>query len=923
MDERTPVSAPDWRTLVRRHAAGAGVDLPPSTVEELALHLEDLYSAARGSGASETDARARAIDALDESPLAILRRHASRDAGRPNARQADDLARAAGGRSLSVLTAVRMAVRQFRLHPAFALVTVLVLGLGTGAATTVFTIVDSVVLRPLPYEAPDRLVTLWDVNPEKGVTHDPLSPVTFMDYRALPVFEDAAAWWRPSINLMDPGQDPVRVNAVETSANLFKVLGVGPQIGAGFPSSEQVFVPNDPLVVISDRLWRARYSADPSIVGRQINLNGAPFTVVGIMPPTFHYPGDTDVWQRLHWDLTQHSRAAHFMETVARLSRGTTFEQAQTAVDALGARFQKEFPASNKGWASRLVPLLDDQLGYYRPALLVLWGAVGLLLLIAVLNVASLLLTRTLSRKREIAVRIAMGASPWQLVTQLLAESLVLSVAGAVVGIAAAAIALPLIVQLLPVEVPRLAEARVEWRALGLGLAIVAATAVSFGVLPAMLLRGPVTTDLKSGERGSSRGVQRVYSVLVAAEVALACALLVSSALLVRTVARMMDTPTGVDADRVVTTPVQLPSAAYRSWPEVSNTHAAIMEHIRQQPGVQTAGGANFLPLETGWRIPFGIEGQPAPSRPEDSPRAQFHSASEGYFEALGAAIARGRSFTNFDTPESVPVVVVNETLARRFLAESPATGRVLLIASHAMGPLGANLFRLQPAPRPGTPPAPPMPPTRFEIVGVIKDIRNAPLGQPLEAAVYFSTRQYPFRELFLAVRAQDPMAAEAAIRTAMKQVVPNVPIPTMRTWGERFAARTAEPRLLMTVLMFFAGLAALLAALGVYGLFSWSVALRTRELAIRVTLGARPAAIGRLVVRQGFTLAICGVAAGVVLIRVAESALTRVLYEVSATDTGAIVIAGLLQLTAALAASVPPALKAMRVDPVEGLRAE
>ena len=916
-------TANDWRRLVRQHADKAHVDLPQATVDEIALHLEDIYGAARAEGLSAADAHVRAMAALEESPLSQLRRHASRDSRRPYARAADVTARGAQGRSLSVLSAIRLALRQFRQHPTFAIVTVLVLGLGTGAATTVFTIVDAVVLRPLPYQAPDRLVTLWDTNTEKGLAHDPISPVNFMDYRALPVFKDAAAWWRPGINLIDPGMDPVRVNTIEVGGNIFDVLGIKPQVGAGFPVDGPMFVPNELVAVISDRLWRTRYSANPSIVGRQLSLNGTPYTVVGVMPAKFHYPDDIDVWQRLRWDLTQHSRAAHFMEAVGRLSDGTTFDQAQSGVEALALRLQNQFPQTNKGWASRLVPLLDEQLGYYRPALMVLFGAVALLLVIGCLNVASLLLTRALSREKEVAVRIAMGAAPRQLVTQLLAESLVLSVVGAVIGVIATVVALPIIQSLTPLDIPRLDEATVDIRALALGLAVVVVTTIFFGLVPALLLlRGQLSTDLKSGERGSSRGARRIYSVLVAGEVALACALLVASALLVRTVGRMTETPTGIDANQVVTTTVQLSGQAYNSWRVVGQTHAAIIEQIRQQPGVQAVGASNFLPLEVGWRGPFGIDGQPAPARPEDAPQAQYHSVSEGYFEALGAQMAEGRGFEVFDIPESAPVVIVNEMFAKRFLSEGAAVGRVITSMTTGIGPLGLNLIRARPAPPPGQQ-LPHLPPTRYEVVGVVKDVRNVPLGQTVEPALYFSTRQFPFREQFVAVRAADASVALGAIRNGLKNAAPSVPMAPAQTWGERFARRTAEPRLLMTILVFFGALAGLLAALGVYGLFSWSVALRTRELAIRLTLGARPLTVGGLVVRQSAALVAIGLVVGLVVVRAAESALTRVLYEVSPSDMGSTVGASGLLLAAALIACIPPALRAMRVDPVEGLRAE
>lgn len=917
----------DPRAEVRAHIAKAGVDLPDATVDELAAYLEDLHAAAIEEGAGPDEARRRAMRALEESAFSLLQRHASRHPDRERAARADAIARAATGRSLNVLSAIRLAARQFRKHPAFALVTVLVLGLGTGAATTVFTVVDSVVLRPLPYAEPDRLVTLWDTNPEKGLAHDPISPVNFMDYRALPVFKDAAAWWRPGVNLVEPGADPMRVNTIEAGGNLFTVLGVKPQIGAGFPDNGPMFSPNELICVISDRLWRTRFNADPSIVGKPISLNDSPYIVVGVMAPKFHFPDDVDVWQRVRWDYTQHSRAAHFMEAVARLAPGATFAQAEGAVEALGTRLALENARTNKGWNARLVPLLDEELGYYRPALMVLFGAVALLLVIGVLNVATLLLTRALSREKEIAVRVALGAAPRQLVTQLMAESLVLSVAGAAVGIIATLVALPLIISFTPVEIPRLAEASVDVRALGLCLAVVAVTTLIFGLVPALLLlRTQFTTDLKAGERGSSKSGRRIYSVLVTAEVAMACALLVSSALLVRTVGQMMQTPTGVNADDVTISTVQLSASAVGApvrggtvetvWVPTADFHTRILDEIRQQTGVIAAGEANFLPFTVGWRDPFLVEGQPRPGRQEDLPQAQFHSVSDGYFAAMGAVIARGRDFTPFDNKDSAGAVIVNESFVRRYLPDVDPVGRVLRNWSTNIGPLGLNLK--SPANLQITHDGMPV-----EIVGVVKDINDVPLGQTVEPAIYFTSRQFPFSEMFIAVKAVNTNIANNAIRSALHKIVPTVPMSTTQTWGERFAAKTAEARLLMTILLFFGGLAALLAALGVYGLFSWSVALRTRELAIRLTLGATPSSVGALVIGQSAVLVITGLAVGLVIIRMAESALAKVVFGVSTTDVAALGTASLLLLIAATVACVPAAVRAMRVDPVEGLRAE
>ncbi|HVS03533.1 MAG TPA: ABC transporter permease, partial [Thermoanaerobaculia bacterium] len=893
---------------MRRHAEEAGLDLPESIVEELASHLEDLHAAARAAGASAAEAEEQAAAALAAASLASLSRRAARHPDRRRARQAELHARIHRQRRSTVSTALTTAVRQLRRQPRFVLVTALVLGLGTAAATTVFTIVDSVVLRPLPYPAPDRLVALWDTHVEQGLPREPISPVNFMDPRAVPVYEDAAAWWRPAVNLRDPGLEPVRVATIETSGNLFAVLGVSPQLGPGFPADGPLHARDQEIAVISDRLWRTRYGADPGLVGRTLELDGETFELVGVMPPGFHFPDDIDVWQRLDWDMAGHSRHAHFMEGIARLAPGVTLAEAQAASDALAGRLGREHPDSNRGWGVRLAPLLDDQLGYYRPALVVLFGAVGLLLLIGVLNVASLLVTRALAREREMAIRVAIGAARRHLLAQLMAESLVLSLLGAGLGVALAGVALPLVVRFAPVDLPRLAEASLDWRALGVALAVTAVTTLVFGLVPALLLlRRRVASELKSGERGSSRGARRVYGSLIAVELALACALLISCALLVRTVERMTTTPTGVDADAVVTAPLQLTRGPaegeprlWEAWRRVGQTHAQVLERLREQPGVIAAGSANFLPLEEGWRNPFGLEGQPIPDNPDEGPQAQMHSISEGYLEAMGARLAAGRPFTAADGPDAPPVVLVNETFARRFLAAGggATVGRRIRTWTTMVGPLGANLKRQ------GT--------DRHEgvlatVVGVVGDVRNVPLGQEVEPAIFFSARQFPFSQLVLAVRASAPATAVAALRTAVHDVVPTVPPGEVRTWGERFADVTAEPRLLRTTLAVFAGLAGLLAAIGVYGMIAWSVALRTRELAIRLALGARPAAIGWLVLGRAVALVCVGLALGLALVRLASSVLERVLFAVSPEDLAANGLAVLALIAAALAACLPP----------------
>jgi putative ABC transport system permease protein len=486
-------------------------------------------------------------------------------------------------------------------------------------------------------------------------------------------------------------------------------------------------------------------------------------------------------------------------------------------------------------------------------------------------------------------------------------------------------VALPALIAMTPVNIPRLDEASIDLRALGLAVGIVAMTTVVFCLVPAVvLLRRKMIVELRSGERGSSRGARRIYSGLVAGQVALACTLLVSSALLVRTVTRMMNTPTGVDADDVVTASVQLaaPDGAFHSpdaqWRTFADQHAAILDHIRRESGVEAAGATSILPLEIASRFPYEIDGD-APRRTDDRLLAQFDTVSDGYFESMKAPLVMGRAFSAFDTYTSVPVVIVNETFVNRHRDSGrPVIGRRVTLNAATVGPRARNLmvpFQPKVNPNPS--------PVAFEIVGVVTDVRNVPLAQAVEPTVYFSARQFPYREMFLTVRATDIGTGVQAIRRALSAVSPHTPIGKVQTWGDRMAAFTAEQRLLMTLLVVFGAAAGVLAALGVYGLFSWSVALRTRELAIRLTLGARPVSVGIRVIRQSVVLIAAGLIVGLAIIWLAEAALRRVLFEMSPRDPASLAAACVLLVAVALVACVPPALRALRVDPVDGLRAE
>ena len=793
---------------------------------------------------------------------------------------------------------IRYGLRGLLKRPGFTVVALVALALGIGANTAIFSLVNAVVLQPLPYPEPDRLVWVW--GKFSGGNRASVSPPDYLDFRSQnKTFEQFAATTTITAPATLTGSgEPERLSASIVTGNYFQALGVAPELGRGF-SLDNERPGSDQVTVISHELWHKRFAGDPAIVNKRIVLDSKSFEVIGVMPKDVTFPQTADLWVPLNFDADPEMkvRAAHFLRPIGRLKPGVTLAQAQADTDAIAAQLEQQFPQSNTGWSLRLEPLRERLIGSSRSSLFILFGAVGFVLLIACANVANLLLVRANARQKEIALRTALGASRLRIVRQLITESLLLALFGGALGALLAAWGIDLLVTLSGDLVPTTANVKIDATVLAFTFATSLLTGLLFGVFPALRTVNLNLSDtLKEGGRSSEGTLRnRTRSLLVVFESALAVVLLVGAGLLVRSLIALENTNPGFDAKNVLTMRVDLPRGKYDSPEKTSNFFQQLEQRFAGLPGVESVGFITELPL-TGQPndAPFTVEGRP-PVAPGEEFGADFRRVNQNYFQAMHIPLKRGRNFTEQEVRDSARVILVSEGLVNVAFPNEEALGKRLLTV-------------LSDKP--------------YEIIGIVGDIRHRSLQFQPYAAMYMPTLQSA--RMNVALRTQgDPLSLVPALRKEVQAIDPQQPIATVRTMDDWVKRSTATPRYRTTLLGLFAALAMILAATGIYGVMSYSVAQRTHEIGVRMALGARRSEVLGLIIRQGMLL----VTIGLVLGLAGAFALTRVmsslLFGVGTKDPVTFVAVAVLLSLVALIACYMPARRATKIDPLEALRYE
>jgi putative ABC transport system permease protein len=813
----------------------------------------------------------------------------------------------------------RYGLRTFVKSPGFAVVAILTFALGIGANAAIFSVVNAVLLRPLPFENPDQLMALWHAPPQEtfpGIHKFALSPANFLDWRTQSrMFEGMSAYGFGRYTITGTGR-PETIRMVAATRGFFSILRAQPLLGRTFADDEDS-PGREHVVVLGYGLWRSRYAGDPAIVGENIELNGQSFAVIGVMPPDFEFPPSGDpafrsqMWKPLAWsDRERAVRDDHNFGVIARLKDGVTLKQGQAELDAISSRLAQQYPKDDKGWGTLVVPMREELVGDARPALLILLGSVAFVLLIACANVANLLLARSLSRRKEIAVRAALGAGRRRLLQQALAETLLLALAGGALGLLFAHYGVILIVKFLAERLPRADEIGLDVWVLAFTLAVSLLTGVLAGILPALR---QAKTDLNlalkegPGRAASDSAGNRTRSVLVVAEVALSLMLLIAAGLLMRSLAMLRNVNPGFDPNGVVTMQVTIPATKFATPVQQIQFFDQVLERVRTLQGVQSAGVVDDLPLnEEGSMQPISIEGRPVVAM-ADMPEVSVRAISSGYMRAMRIPLVRGCDINDSDAEAWSGGILISESLARQFWPGEDAIGKRLTLYFFP------HLTR--------------------EVVGIVSDVKLVALSDNRPApALYIPIAQLAPPEggewqsfsLSLVVRADgNPVNTVPAISSAIHELDAEVPLLGIQTMNDAVTLSVTPQRFTMLLLAAFAGLALLLAAVGIYSVMSYSVSRRTHEIGIRISLGAKTADVLLLVVRQGLILAAAGSAIGTIGALILSRLLATLLYGVRPSDALTYISVACLLMIVALAACCIPARRALRVDPMVALRYE
>jgi putative ABC transport system permease protein len=812
---------------------------------------------------------------------------------------------------------LRYGIRMLAKSRGFTAVTVLTLALGIGANTAIFSVVNAVVLRPLPFPEPNRLVAVLEKNLQRSEqrTAAAVSYPDFLDWKTQNrVFEKIAGFHTSTFTLTGV-DEPEPIHSAVVSSDLFVLLGVKPALGRTFLANEDD--PNAPtgrVAILSHHLWQRRFGSDPHVLGRTVQLDSQTYTIVGVMPAGFQFPiqpQSIEVWTTFAVDsITADGskpiaaeRGAHYFETIARLKPQVSIQQAQADVETIMAGLARQYPDTNAHRGAVVMPELDRLVGNVRPALLVLFGAVGCVLLIACVNVANLLLGRATSREKEIAIRSALGAGRLRVLRQLLTEAVLLSLLGGALGLLLAIWGTDLLLGLTPENVPRLQAVHVDGAVLGFTMGISLLTGLVFGLLPALhLSKLDLAEPLKESGRSSTDSARskQLRSVLVVGEVALALMPLVGSGLLIQSFLRLQRVNPGFNPRHVLTFNLGLPDARYNTVQQAA-FFRQILERVRALPGIRSASAVVPLPLsEDRVRTSFEIEGRPVPKSEE--PLTEYCSVASDYFRTMQIPLFEGRDFTEGDDMKALAVVIVNQKFAQRFFPNQ--------------NPLGKRI-------KPGIS-ATESDRVMREIVGVVGDVKHHGLGVESDPEVYVPEEQIPFDGMALVLRTDaDPRGVTAAVRGEVKSLDKDLPLYDVKPLDQYLSASVAQPRFNTLLLAVFAGVALILAAVGLYGVMSYSVAQRIHEIGIRLALGAQQKDVMKLVVGQGLVLTLGGVVIGLAGALALTRLLTALLFGVSATDPITFGSVTVLLSAVGLAACYLPARRAMRVDPMVALRYE